>query len=110
MQFFHEFFSVLSSLSRERNHHYFTTLTRKPIEYRDLNHNLKPFFEYLKPYAFHFLRQQFSLASTTEMVTGVDQGTFRSVSSSRNDTVTTTSSICNCSFMEWVFLASTSSR
>ena len=97
VQFFHEFFSVLSSLRSERDHHYLMTLARKSTEHKNLNGWLRLYAEYLTPYSFNFVDKQFSL--TDSLATAIDNGSGSfQFSSSTGYPVASSAFKCNCSF------------
>ena len=74
LQFFHEFFAVLASLRNERNHHFLMTFTRRPIDYVTFDGILKNYSDFLTPYSFEFVREQFNKASSLSNMsqTGTD--------------------------------------
>ena len=99
VQFFHEFFSVLSSLRSERDHHYLMTLARKSTEHKNLNVGLRLYADYLTPYSFNFINKQFSLIDSLATAIDTGKGTFQ-FSSSTGYLVVSSAFKCNCSFVK----------
>ena len=98
LQFFHEFFAVLASLLNERNHHFLMTFTRRPIDYVTFDGILKNYADFLTPYSFEFVREQFNKASSLSNMSQTGTDTFAVASSKDDDPIITTAETCTCSF------------
>lgn len=98
LQFFHEFFAVLASLRNERNHHFLMTFTRRPIDYVTFDGILKNYADFLTPYSFEFVREQFNKASSLSNMSQTGTDTFAVASSKDDDPIITTAETCTCSF------------
>ena len=90
VQFFHEFFAVLASLRNERNHHFLMTFTRRPIDYVTFDGILKNYADFLTPYSFEFVREQFNKASSLSNMSQTGTDTFAVASHCKNRPVMVT--------------------
>ena len=98
LQSFHEFFAVLASLRNERNHHFLTTFTRRPIDYVTFDGILKNYADFLTSYSFEFVREQFNKASSLSNMSQTGTDTFAVDSSKDDNPIITTAETCTCSF------------
>ena len=57
MQVFSEFFSVLKTFRKQRNHNYLMALYRKSTKLEDLDSTLQQYHEYATPYAFAYIKR-----------------------------------------------------
>lgn len=96
--FFHEFFAVLASLRNERNHHFLMTFTRRPIDYVTFDGILKNYADFLTPYSFEFVGEQFNKASSLSNMSQTGTDTFAVASAKDDDPIITTAETCTCSF------------
>lgn len=96
--FFHEFFAVLVSLRNERNHNFLMTFTRGPIDYVTFDGILKNYADFLTPYSFEFVREQFNKASSLSNMSQTGTDTFAVASAKDDDPIITTAETCTCSF------------
>ena len=71
VQFFHKFFSVLSSLRCEWDHHYLMKLAHKSAGHKNLNGVLRLYADYLT-HSFNFVDKQFSLKDS--LAQAIDTG------------------------------------
>ena len=101
LQFTHEFLSVLSVLRNERSHNYVMSIVRKPIK-KITNQDLQKYCEFLTPYAFKYVEEQFNHSSKLHPVSETIDNTFTfsalGGSVNKGDNVVTTTYSCNCPF------------
>lgn len=99
MQFFSEFFSVLKCLRDQRNHHYLMAITRKNTEHKKLNADMQRYANYLTPYAFKFVNEQYLLSSSVNVIDQKSNDEYRMSSAKQAEKPHTVSTaICDCSF------------
>lgn len=107
LQLCSEFMSVVNCLREERNHHYVMAISRRQTEFEHLTKDLQEYSQYLTPYAFQFVQQQYESVSKVRVIGQTSSTEFSLSAGSQNSNLephNASTSHCDCPFFSWMSL------